>query len=602
MVWAPRAESLWVELLHGDRARLERDELGYFRGIVRAAAPGTKYRFVINGERALPDPASRFQPEGVHGPSEVVGSQFEWREVGWRGIPLERYIIYELHVGTFTRAGTFDSAAEHLSSLRDLGVTAIELMPIAQFPGARNWGYDGVFPSAAQNSYGGPEGLKRLVDAAHRCGLAVVLDVVYNHLGPEGNYLGEYGPYFTDRYRTPWGPALNFDGPQSDDVRRLFIESALYWVTECRVDALRLDAVHAIVDSSPNTFLQELIGAVHRRATDLNRSIHVICESAANDARLLRSPELGGLGADAQWNDDFHHALRTLLTPERAGYYRSYGALSQLAKAYARGFVYTGEYSPFHRRRHGTATGGIPESRFVVFSQNHDQVGNRMLGERLPALAPLEAVKLAAASVILSPFVPLLFMGEEYGEESPFLYFVSHGDADLIAAVRRGRKSEFEAFGWAAEPPDPQEASTLERSKLRREHGETPPGSVLLALYRELLRLRRETPGLSCGEGTTASVDHDDKERTILVLREREGEESALALHFGNAPARVTLRLPEGRWRVLLDSAHGRWLGPGGLLPDLVDSDGHAAVDMGGYSAALLQRVRGGGDAPGGPS
>jgi maltooligosyltrehalose trehalohydrolase len=591
LAWAPRARTLSVRLEGGaEVCPMERDDRGYFRGRVGRARPGSRYHLVLDGERSRPDPASRFQPDGVHGPSQVFESGFDWSDGAWRGIPLERFVLYELHVGAFTKAGTFDGVVEHLGYLRDLGVSAIELMPVAQFPGERNWGYDGVLPFAAQNSYGGPEGLKRLVDAAHGRGIAVVLDVVYNHLGPEGNYLGEFGPYFTDRYRTPWGEALNFDGPESDEVRRYFIENALYWVTDCHIDALRLDAVHAIADSSPRTFVGELIAAVHARATELNRSIHVICESAANDARLLRATELGGLGADAQWNDDFHHALRTLVTPERGGYYRDYGELSQLARAYAAGFVYQGQYSAFHRRRHGTPSGGVPASRFVVFSQNHDQVGNRALGERLPALASFEAVKLAAAAVLLSPFVPLLFMGEEYAEEAPFLYFVSHNDEALIEAVRKGRAAEFGGVGWAGEAPDPQDPATFERSRLRRELMERPAHSTMLRYYRELLRLRREVPGLGC-DGSLPHVDHDDKERTVLVRRGEGLAETALALHFGRAPARVTLRVPAGTWRVLLDSSHGRWDGPGGLLPELLVSDGHAEVEMGGCSAAALVRT-----------
>ena len=316
-------------------------------------------------------------------------------------------MLYELHVGTFTAQGTFDAIVPHLDELKDLGITSIELMPVAQFPGDRNWGYDGVYPFAVQNSYGGPEGLKRLVNACHQRGLAVTLDLVYNHLGPEGNYLQDFGPYFTDRYRTPWGSAINFDGPESDEVRRFFIENALYWVTEFRVDALRLDAVHGIFDFSALHFLQELAAAVHEQAEQLNRRIYVIAESDLNDVRIVRSPELGGYGLDAQWNDDFHHALHTLLTGERTGYYEDFGRIQDLAKAFAEGFVYSGAYSPARRRRHGNSSKDLAAPRFVVFAQNHDQVGNR---HRLSALVSFEWLKLAAAVVLLSPFIPLLFI------------------------------------------------------------------------------------------------------------------------------------------------------------------------------------------------
>jgi maltooligosyltrehalose trehalohydrolase len=588
LLWAPRAKRVALRLAAANQdVPLEPRDRGYFETTLEAR-PGTRYQFILDGTISRPDPASRFQPEGVHGPSQIVTSAFDWTGNAWRGMPFERYTIYELHVGTFTRAGTFEGVIEYLGYLRDLGITAIELMPIGQFPGGRNWGYDGVFAFAAQNTYGGADGLRRLVDTAHTKGLAVILDVVYNHVGPEGNCLGDFGPYFTDRYTTPWGPALNFDGPDSDEVRRYFIENALYWVTDCRIDALRVDAVHAISDASPRTFVDELISAVHERGTALNRSIHVICESASNDARLLRPRELGGLAADAQWNDDFHHALRTLLTPERSGYYQSYGQISHLARAYSDGFVYQGEYSPFHRRQHGTASRGIPPARFVVFSQNHDQVGNRAIGDRLSTAAPLEALKLAAAAVILSPFIPLLFMGEEHGETAPFQYFVSHTKEAVIEAVRNGRKAEFASFGWSAPPPDPQDPAVFANSRLRREGMDYPPHSTLLEFYHALFRLRSI---LGLPAFAPSYVEHDDTERTVIVRHTVAGREAALVLHFSAAPARVSLPLPAGHWRVELDSSHGRWGGPGALLPEIVTSGGHASVELGGFSAALLLRV-----------
>jgi maltooligosyltrehalose trehalohydrolase len=411
--------------------------------VVQGVKPGTRYFYRLDGNTERPDPASKFQPEGVHGPSQVIDPHFVWEELHWSGIPFSHYVLYELHVGTFTAQGTFDAIVPHLDELKDLGITSIEIMPVAQFPGDRNWGYDGVYPGAVQNSYGGPEGLKRLIDACHQRGLAVTLDVVYNHLGPEGNYLCDFGPYFTDRYHTPWGAAINFDGPDSDAVRRFFIENALSWVTEFRLDALRLDAVHGIFDFSALHFLQELAAAVHEQAERLNRRIYVIAESDLNDVRLVSSPELGGYGLDAQWNDDFHHALHTLLTGERTGYYEDFGRIQDLAKAFAEGFVYSGAYSPARRRRHGNTSKDLAADRFVVCAQNHDQVGNRLKGDRLSALVSFEGLKLAAAVVLLSPFIPLLFMGEEYGETAPFPYFVSHSDPDLIEVVRRGRRAEF---------------------------------------------------------------------------------------------------------------------------------------------------------------
>ena len=394
-------------------------------------------------------------------------------------------------------------------------------MPVAQFPGGRNWGYDGVFPFAVQNSYGGPEGLKRLIKACHQRGLAVVLDVVYNHLGPEGNYLAAYGPYFTQRYRTPWGPALNFDGPDSDEVRRFFIDNALYWASEYHIDALRLDALHAIVDLSPQPFVAELAETVHRARERWNRKFYLMAESDLNDVRLVRSPDLGGYGLDAHWNDDFHHALHTVLTGEQTGYYSDFGRLEQLAKAWREGFIYSGEYSPYRRRRHGSSSRDVAAERLVVFAQNHDQVGNRLGGERLSQLVSFEALKLAAGAVLLSPFLPLLFMGEEYGEVAPFGYFVSHSDPALIEAVRQGRQEEFAAFGWPGEPPDPLDEATFLRAKLDHRLRREGKNKVLLEFYRELLGLRRELSVLTDLGRRDRDVQGYEREKVLWVRMNR---------------------------------------------------------------------------------
>ncbi len=487
-VWSPLNIPVAVSLLQSGRLiSMEETGCGYHEAIVEDVSPGELYRFHLGEDKQRPDPASRFQPQGVHGPSVLIDSQFAWDDAHWSGMPLAEYIIYELHVGTFTAEGTFDSVIPQLDYLADLGVTAVELMPVAQFPGNRNWGYDGVYPFAAQNSYGGPEGLKKLVNACHRRGLAIILDVVYNHFGPEGNYLSDFGPYFTDSYKSPWGPALNFDGPYSDEVRRYFIQNALYWLVDCHIDALRLDAVHAILDHSPFTFLEELSVEVEREANRLDRKLFLIAESADNNARLLQPRERGGYALDGQWNDDFHHSLRTLLTGERDGYYRDYGDFAQLVKAYREGFVYSGEYSPFRKRRHGTSSRDIPARKMVVFSQNHDQVGNRVQGDRLTQMVSFEQLKLAAGLVILSPFLPLLFMGEEYGETAPFPYFVSHSDPELIDAVRHGRREEFASFQWRGEVPDPQDEATFLNAKLRHELRENREHKVLLEFYRDSL-------------------------------------------------------------------------------------------------------------------
>jgi len=571
---------------------LETEGNGYYSATTDTAEPGDRYFYRLDEEKERPDPASRFQPEGVHGPSQIVDSRFSWEDVTWSGTPLRDYVIYEVHVGTFTPEGTFESIIPHLDELKNLGITAIELMPVAQFPGSRNWGYDGVYPFAVQNSYGGPEGLKCLVNACHGKGLAVVLDVVYNHLGPEGNYLGDFGPYFTDRYKTLWGSSINFDGPHSDDVRHFFIENALYWVTEFHVDALRIDAVHAILDFSAQPFLLELASAVHVRSEEINRRVYLIAESALNDTRVVRSPEFGGYGLDAQWNDDFHHALHTLLTGERTGYYQDFGQLRNFAKAFREGFVYSGEYSPYRRRRHGNPSRDIPAHQFVVFAQNHDQVGNRMRGERLSELVCFEKTKLAAGVVVLSPFIPLLFMGEEYGETAPFPYFISHSDPALIEAVRRGRRDEFAAFGWADEPPDPQNERTFLRAKLKHSLRRKGRHKVLLEFNRELLRLRKGIPALANVSKDDMDVLNYEREKILVIRRWRDSDEAVMVFHLGQSPVTINIPFSEGRWENQMDSADKRWQGTGSQLPGEIMSKGEVTVSLSAYSFVLFVKER----------
>ncbi len=592
-VFAPRARQVEVRLLPPRErlVRLKAVDGGHHEAIVDGVEAGTGYLYRLDGAIERPDPASRAQPLGVHAASEVVDPRFPWTDAAWRNRPLAEYVIYELHTGTFTPEGTFDAAIPHLADLRDLGVTALELMPVAQFPGRRNWGYDGVYPFAVESSYGGQRALKRLVDACHGGGLAVILDVVYNHLGPEGNYLSDFGPYFTDRYKTPWGDAVNFDGSGSDEVRAFFIENALEWVRDFHIDALRVDAVHAIVDPSARPFLSELAEAVHAEGERLGRPVNMIGESDRNDPRLVRAREAGGLGFDAQWNDDFHHALLTLLTGERDGYYEDFGSVEQLAKAYREGYVYTGEHSAFRRRRHGAPARDVPAGRLVVFSQNHDQVGNRMLGDRLSGALGLPGLKAAAAAVVLSPFIPLLFMGEEYGEKAPFLYFVDHGDEKLVEAVRRGRREEFAAFADRGEPPDPADERTFLRSKL--DHGLKTVGHhrVLLELYRELLRLRRERPALASLSAERLEAIPFEREKALYLRRWTDGDEVALVLHFGTARASLTLPLTQGRWRSILDTEDSRWQGGGSTVPEAIESDGEIAFGVASRSAVVLVRA-----------
>lgn len=592
LVWAPLAERLEVHLVSPREALLplHKDDRGYFSGVVGGVEPGSLYFYRLNGRQDLPDPASRFQPQGVHGPSRVADPRFPWEDGHWFGLPLKDYVIYELHVGAFTPAGTFEAVIPYLDELQDLGITALELMPVAQFPGERNWGYDGVYPYAVQNSYGGPDGLKRLVNACHQRGLAVVLDVVYNHLGPEGNYLAAYGPYFTQRYCTPWGPALNFDGPDSDEVRRFFIENALFWGSEYHIDALRLDALHAIVDLSPRPFLAELAAAVGRARERWHRKFYLMAESDLNDVRLLRSPDLGGVGLEAHWNDDFHHALHALLTQEQSGYYQDFGSLAQLARAWREGFIYAGQYSPCRRRRHGSSSRDIAAERLVVFAQNHDQVGNRLGGERLSQLVSFEALKLAAGVVLLSPFLPLLFMGEEYGEVAPFGYFVSHSDPALIEAVRRGRQEEFAAFAWLGEPPDPQHEQTFLAAKLHQHLRQEGKHKVLLEFYRELLRLRQELNLLTDLGRQDQEVRGYEKEKVLLVRLTGEMAQAVIIFYFGKEPLDMTVPWPQGGWGKRLDSAEKPWGGPGSQAPPVIQGGDDISLQIAPLSLMVYLR------------
>ena len=589
-VWAKNACAVDLRLLGSSERIVPLVNVGdgYFRAEVENVGPGAPYFYRLNHATERPDPASRFQPEGVHGPSQVVDHSFSWNDHYWFGLPLHKYLIYELHVGTYSLEGTFEAIIPHLAELSELGVTAIELMPVAQFPGERNWGYDGAYPFAVHNSYGGPAGLKRLVDACHQQHLAVILDVVYNHLGPEGNYLTDFGPYFTARYKTPWGLALNLDGAGSDHVRRFFLANAQYWITEFHIDALRLDAADQILDHSPTHFLAELSIEIQELRKELNRQIFLFPETAANDVRYIKSRELGGYNLDAQWNDEFHHALRALLTEERTGYYRDYGEFHQLVKAYTEGFVYSGEYSKYRDRRHGSSTREIPAERFVVFSQNHDQVGNRMLGERLTQLVSFEKLKLAAGSVLLSPFIPLIFMGEEYGEEAPFQYFISHSDPELIEAVRKGRREEFAAFEWNLEPPDPQDQATFHRAKLNHQLHHGGRHRILREFYRELIQLRKALAPLARLSKAHYEITAYDKQRVMLMRRWKDDQANLVIFNFSDVEVSLTSAIPAGDWQKIFDSAALKWDGPGARLPETLPGGEESALSMSAWAFALF--------------
>jgi maltooligosyltrehalose trehalohydrolase len=507
-VWAPRAQKVQLVLLDGERRRqidMTAEERCFFTCAVQGISEGQRDAYRLNGGQERPDPQSFWQPEGVHRPSAVLQpGRFVWSDHAWQGVERRELIIYEVHVGTFTPEGTFDAIIPRLESLRELGVTAIEIMPVAQFPGTRNWGYDGVHLFAPQNSYGGPHGLQRLVDACHQAGLAVLLDVVYNHLGPEGNYVNEFGPYFADRYHTPWGEAPNFDGAGCDSVREFVLDNVRWWIGDYHMDGLRLDAVHSIYDKGARHILQHIKEAAD--AATSGRRVHVIAESSLNDVRILQLKEKGGYGLDAQWDDDFHHIVHSHLTGERQGYYVDFSAVEDFSKVFEEAFILDGRYSVFRDRRHGAPAGALSGDRFVVSIQNHDQVGNRAQGDRLSTLISPPAQRLAASMVLLSPYVPLLFMGEEYGERNPFLYFCSFLSPELAQKVREGRRREFAEFAWKGEVPDPQSERTFAASRLT---WSWPAGSVhagLRQMYRDLLTARRQWPPLADFEHRSARL------------------------------------------------------------------------------------------------
>ncbi len=562
-VWAPKVNDMAVKLLSADNKEkallpMNRTDGGYWELKSTEASPGDKYFYTSPSFGDKPDPASFYQPDDVHGPSQIIDHDaHRWQDEDWKGIALEDMIFYELHVGTFTPEGTFDGVIGKLDYLAELGITAIEIMPVAQFPGGRNWGYDGTYPFAVHTTYGGVEGLKRLVDSCHRKGLAVVLDVVYNHLGPEGNYLNLYAPYFTDDYHTAWGWAINFDGHHSDDVRNYFIGNALYWFEHFHIDALRLDAVHAIIDRSAQPFLQKLAQETEALSQRKARQYYLIAESDLNDSRLLRSWEHGGFGLNGQWADDFHHSLHTALTGEAEGYYQDFKGVPDLAKAISDSFVFDGQFSSYRQRSYGNSVKGFANSQFVVFTQNHDQVGNRMLGERLSQLVSFEALKIAAGAMLLSPYLPLLFMGEEYGETRPFQYFVSHGDKDLIEAVRKGRKEEFREFAWKGEAPDPEDEKTFTASKLSWDitNGKH---KILLEFYRRLIALRKEIPALRQSDRGSINVNHDERRKTLCWESSQEGNKALVLMNFDSQPHHFEIN--DG-WDKVIDSADPFWGG-----------------------------------------
>lgn len=521
-VWAPKAKTLGVKI-EDTVYPMQQATGGWWQADVANAHAGTDYVFVIdNTEPAVPDPRSAWQPQGVHGPSRIFDhAAFQWTDTQWEAPPLSSAIIYELHIGTFTPEGTFDAAQKHLAYLKDLGITHVELMPVNAFPGNHGWGYDGVDLFAPHEPYGGPEALKRFIDTCHQHGLAVLLDVVYNHLGPSGNYIGKFASYFTHLHNTPWGEAVNLEDAGSHEVRRFFCDNALMWLRDYHFDGLRLDAVHAYIDRSAINFMEQLSKEVRALEAETGKQYAVIAESDLNDPRLVTAIEAGGYGMDAQWSDDFHHSLVTILTGDRSGYYSDFGTIADLAKSLKSAFVYDGIYAPHRDRIHGRPVEGLPGWRFLGYAQNHDQVGNRAKGERLSHLTNTGRVKIAAALVFTAPFVPMLFQGEEWAASTPFQYFTDHEDKKLGRLVSEGRKKEFADFGWNPnEIPDPQVEQTFQRSKLIWQEQTEPAHAEIMRWYKQLIALRKAHPELTNGSLAETQVEYSEPHKWLILHRE----------------------------------------------------------------------------------
>ena len=569
LVWAPKATTLSL-VIDGEEDPLQMHpaEYGYWKLITPILKKGSRYKFQINDAVTYPDPASISQPAGVHNSSEAIDlTEFEWTDSTWNNPPLDDYIFYELHTGTFTQKGTFEGIEEKLSYLKELGITAIEIMPIAQFPGERNWGYDGVFPFAVQHSYGGAKALQQLVNACHNTGLAVVLDVVYNHLGPEGNYLDNYGNYFTNKYHTPWGKALNFDDAWCDGVRHYFIENVLMLFRDFHIDALRLDAVHAIKDFSPKHILREIKEKVNELMEATGKKHYLVIETDLNDNRYINPIEQHGLGMDAQWLDDFHHALRVTAVNERIGYYQDFNGIHHLAKSYTDAYVYDGMYSAHRKKIFGVKASENEGKQFVVYSQNHDQVGNRMLGERTSQLVSIEMQKVMAGAVLISPYLPMLFMGEEYGEANPFLYFVNHTDDELTQAVTQGRKKEFAEFYPNDEAPDPNALETFLKSKLQWDASKQERQQFILNYYKQFIALRKSVPALHISDRKNVKVTVMQEQQLLVVERKNNTKTVVCLLNFSKKVQSYSIGTVINDWIKIIDSASAEWNGPGEIAP-----------------------------------
>lgn len=579
-VWASNANSVNLVINEGTQIHhMNREEYGYWSLQLENIKPGTRYKYQIDEKDTYPDPASLSQPDGVHGQSELLQlDDFKWNDHNWKNIPITNMIQYELHTGTFTSEGTFDGICSKTDYLNELGVNTIEILPVAQFSGHRNWGYDGVYPFAVQNSYGGAFKLMNLVNECHKKGIAVILDVVYNHFGPEGNYAGKFSPYFSKKYSTPWGHPINFDGAYSDGVRNFVIQNALMWCRNFHIDGLRLDAVHAIFDFSTRHILQELAENLNELSMQTKRPYYLIAESDLNDVRYISPFEKGGYGLDAQWSDDFHHTIHTLVTGEKNGYYIDYGEPQQLAKAIKNAFVFDGRYSEYRKKSYGNSTCNNSGEQFIIFNQNHDQVGNRKNGERLINLTNFETAKLIAGTMLTSPYVPMLFMGEEYGELCPFYYFVSHQDEQLNKLVREGRKKEFKFIPGANKTiPEPDSPETFEKSKLSWKINDKPENKIMFEYYKSLIDLRKNHPVLKNMNKDNVTISENNK----LFMMERWCNNSYIVVVMNYSEIKQTVRMPaiNRLFKKIMDSSDKKWNGRGETSPDKVSDGDEITVD-----------------------
>ncbi|MDJ1503810.1 malto-oligosyltrehalose trehalohydrolase [Xanthocytophaga agilis] len=565
-VWAPQKKSMTLHFVYPKERKIEmkKDGQGYFNVLLDEVSPSDRYFFAPDGDKIerYPDPGSYYQPEGVTGPSQVIDhTAYHWQDQQWRGIPFNELIFYELHVGLFTSEGTFEAIIPYLDELVAIGINALQLMPVNQFPGSRNWGYDGVYPYAVQHSYGGPEGLKKLVDTCHQKGIAVFLDVVYNHLGPEGNYFDKFGPYTTNAYCTPWGDAINFDKEYSDGVRDFFSNNPVFWFELYHIDGLRFDAIHLMYDHNAVTIWDEIHAKVHMCEQQLGRPLYMVAESDFNSPKVMQVPEVGGLGFHAQWLDDFHHAMYVLLDKKGLQRYEDFGHMEQLAKAFKEGFVHTGEYVKARKRRYGTSAAGLSGDKFIVFTMNHDQAGNRVKGERLSKLIDFERLKVAAAGMLLSPYLPMLFMGEEYAEDVPFFYFIDYSEKELIKAVQKSRREQLAGYGDVGNPPDPQAETTFKACILQWDKRRSGKHASMLEWYKTLIAVRKQYEVLQNYTKNDLTVTVLGQSGIALLRQSKDGLQKLVCLlNLKDVTIEYTFPSLSGSWDKLLDSKDTQWL------------------------------------------